>query len=106
MGEIGGYKVILSPRSLDDLHEIVSFIAADKPEAAERFGHQLIDEAEAIGPHPYAGRVVPEIRDPAIRERTFRAYRIIYRVDELKKLVIVSRFWHAARGKPEISFET
>jgi addiction module RelE/StbE family toxin len=97
-----GYKVELSPRALRDLEEVVRFIAADNPQAAERFGNQLIDEAEAIGPHPLAGPVVREFNDPKIRERIFRAYRIVYRVDEERKLIVVSRFWHAARDKPQI----
>lgn len=53
----GGYKVELSPRALRDLEQIVTFIAADNPPAAEKFGQQLIDQADAIGPHPFAGAV-------------------------------------------------
>lgn len=98
----GGYKVELSPRALRDLEQIVTFIAADNPPAAEKFGQQLIDQADAIGPHPFAGRVVPELGDPLIRERIFRSYRIVYRVHDAQKLVVVSRFWHAARGEPQI----
>ena len=101
MGE-GDYKVILSPRALRDLEEIVTYIAADNPQAAERFGRQLISEAEAIAPHPLAGRVVPEFGEPTIRERIFRAYRIVYGVDEDQRLIVVSRFWHAARGRPDV----
>ena len=92
----GGYKVELSPRALRDLEQIVTFIAAD------RFGQRLVDQAEATGKHPFAGRMVPEFGDPVIRERIFRAYRIVYRVHDARKLVVVSRFWHAARGEPQI----
>jgi toxin ParE1/3/4 len=101
MGE-GDYKVILSPRALRDLEEIVTYIAADNPQAAERFGQRLVREAENIAPHPLAGRAVPEFGDPTIRERIFRAYRIVYGVDYERRLVVVSRFWHAARGTPEV----
>ena len=104
MGE-GSWQVILSARALRDLEEIVAFIAADNPPAAERFGHSLIAEAEAIGPHPQAGRMVPEFRDPLIRERIFRAYRIVYRVEQPSRVIVVSRFWHAARDKPDITDE-
>ena len=101
MGE-GSYKVELSPRALGDLEEIVSFIAADNPMAAERFGQQLIDEAQATVLHPFAGRMVPEFRHPTIRERVFRTYRIVYRVYEEQRLLVVARFWHAARGTPRL----
>ncbi len=100
MGE-GRFRVILAPQSLRDLEEIVRYIAADSPQAADRFGQRLISEAEAIGPHPFAGRIVPEFNDPLIRERIHRSYRIVYRVDEQSQMVVVSRFWHAARGTPE-----
>jgi plasmid stabilization system protein ParE len=99
MGE-GRFQVILSRRSLRDLEEIVRYIAADNPQAAERFGQRLIADAEAIGPHPFAGSVVREFGDPLVRERIHRSYRIVYRVDEQRQIVVVSRFWHAARGTP------
>ena len=98
MGE-GRYQVELSPRALEDLKGIVGFIAADNPSAAERFGQRLIDEAEASALHPFAGRMVPELRDVTIRERIFRSCRIVYRVYEEQSLLVVARFWHAARGK-------
>lgn len=101
----GRWPVIVSAQALRDLEEIVAFIAADNPPAAERFGHRLIAEAEAIGPHPLAGRMVPEFADPAIRERIFRSYRIVYRLVEKERLIVVSRFWHAARDKPDLSIE-
>jgi plasmid stabilization system protein ParE len=97
-----GFKVILSARSIRDLESIVLYIASDNPQEAKRVGLQLIEEAEAIGPHPWAGRVVPEFRNPLIRERIFRSYRIVYRVEEDHRRIIVSRFWHAARGIPEL----
>jgi toxin ParE1/3/4 len=101
MGE-GDYKVILSPRALRDLEGIATYIASDNPQAAERFGHRLLDEALNTGLHPLAGRMVPEFADPAIRERIFRAYRIVYRVDHDRQTIVVSRFWHAARNTPDI----
>ncbi len=102
MGE-GEFKVILSPRALRDLEEIVTYIAADDPQAAERFGQQLISQAEAIGSHPFAGRAVPEFGDPKIRERIFRPYQIVHGADQDRRLMVISRFWHAARGTPDVA---
>jgi toxin ParE1/3/4 len=95
-------KVIISARALCDLEEIVRFIATDNPTAAGRFGRQLLAEAESIGGMPLAGRVVPEFKAPDIRERIFRSIRIVYRVDADRHRVVVSRFWHGARGTPEM----
>jgi toxin ParE1/3/4 len=95
-------KVIISARALRDLEEIVRYISADNPQAAVRFGTRLLEEAESIGVMPQAGRVVPEFKMPNIRERIFRSFRIVYRVDEEQHRVVVSRFWHGARGTPEM----
>jgi plasmid stabilization system protein ParE len=48
------------------------------------------------------GRLVPELADPLIREIIVRSYRVVYRLDDSRHLVEVIRFWHAARGTPEI----
>jgi plasmid stabilization system protein ParE len=48
------------------------------------------------------GRVVPEFGVPSIREIIFKSYRIVYRVNHESRVVEVSRFWHGARGTPEL----
>jgi toxin ParE1/3/4 len=96
------FKVILSPRSIQDLQEIVRYISWDNPVAAQSFGHLLIEKARSLGAFPEAGRVVPETGDPDIREKIFRSYRIVYRVKKSEKVIEISRFWHAARGSPHI----
>jgi plasmid stabilization system protein ParE len=61
-------KVILSPRSIQDLREIVRYISFDNPKAAERFGYALIDAALSLGTMPERGRFVPELADGITRE--------------------------------------
>jgi toxin ParE1/3/4 len=95
-------KVILSPCALSDLEEIVRYISADNPTAATRFGMMLLAEAESIGLRPDSGRIVPEFKVPEIRERIFRSIRIVYQVDTTQNRVVIARFWHGARGRPEI----
>jgi plasmid stabilization system protein ParE len=53
-----------------------------------RLGDKLIDRAEEAGQHPLAGRMVPEVGDPAIREVLLKSYRIIYRVEPKRILVL------------------
>ena len=97
-----GGKVILTPQSQDDLREIVSFIAQHNPERAKSFGYELIDQALTLADLPERGRVVPEISEPSVREIVHRPYRIIYEIFPEQNTVYVLRFWHAARGEPEI----
>lgn len=99
----GTYKVILAPLAIQDLAEAVSYIAADNPRAAERFGRALINQTKLLSSFPEIGRFVPEFSpNSGAREIIFRSYRIIYRLDHSQKTAEVSRFWHAARGAPEI----
>ena len=97
-----GFKVILTPQSLDDLKETVTFIAKDNPERARTFGNELIDRALSVAAFPELGRVVPEIGEPAVREIIHGSYRIIYEIFPGQKTVYLLRFWHGARGEPEI----
>jgi len=50
---------------------------------------------ERLADFPNSGRVVPELKDPAIREILFGSYRIVYRVKG--DLVEVLTVYHGAR---------
>jgi plasmid stabilization system protein ParE len=95
-----GYQVILAPRAVRDLEAIVRYIALDNPSAALRFGQALVEKAESVGAFPEAGRVVPEIGNPDIREVRCGSYRIVYHVNHSRRAVEIARFWHAAQGQP------
>jgi toxin ParE1/3/4 len=97
-----GFKVILTPQSLDDLEAIVTFIAKDNPGRARTFGNELIDRALSVAAFPELGRVVPEIGEPAVREVIHGSYRIIYEIFPNRETIYMLRFWHGARGDPEI----
>ena len=97
-----GWPVILTPQAQDDLREVVTFISRHSPERARSFGNTLIDKALTLSLHPERGRIVPELDDSAVREIVHSAYRIIYEVMRDPDSVYVLRFWHGARGTPEI----
>ncbi len=98
-----GYPVILTPQSQNDLRSIVSYIARDDPDRAKAFGYLLIDKSLSIGLMPERGRLVPELNDSAVREIVHGSYRIIYEVLHEPNAVFVLRFWHSARGKPQVT---
>ena len=72
-------KVILSPRAIQDLGEIVRYISFDNPQAAKQFGYSLIDAALSLKDLPERGRLVPEFDDGVTREIIYGRYRIVYR---------------------------
>ena len=96
------YRVVLSPSARADLRDIVRYISFDAPERALQFGLFLISRTQLLAQSPELGRVVPEFEDPFIREIVVRSYRVVYRLNDSRRLVEVIRFWHAARGTPEI----
>lgn len=96
------YQVILSRSARVDIEEIVRYISIDDRKQALRFGRLLIKHTKSLAQLPERGRVVPEFGDEYIREIIVRAYRIVYRVNQYERIVEVVRFWHAARGTPDL----
>ena len=96
------YQVVLSPSPRADLRDIVRYISIDAADRALEFGLFLISRAQLLGRTPMLGRIVPEFDDEIIREIIVRSYRVVYRLDQSQQIVEVVRFWHAARGTPDI----
>ena len=46
------YQVVLSPSAREDLRDLVTYIAADNPSAAERIGMRIISESMRLGGMP------------------------------------------------------
>jgi toxin ParE1/3/4 len=93
-------KTDFSPAALADLEEIGLYIARDNPRAAEVWVDKLVDRAERAALQPRGGRVVPEMGDPDIREVFLRTYRIIYRVEPDRILVLTIMEGHHRLRSP------
>ncbi len=65
------YELVWSPIALDDLHDIVVFIARDNPDRAMSFGYELILQTERLREFPELGREVHEYQNPNFREIIF-----------------------------------
>jgi plasmid stabilization system protein ParE len=68
--------VIYSGAAVADLEQITAFIAADKPEVAERFANRLVDLAESLRSLPERGR--PVEKWPGVRVIVLSPYVIFY----------------------------
>jgi addiction module RelE/StbE family toxin len=101
-----GWKIIIAPSAQADLADIVRYVARHNSDAAARLGYELITRAENLGNFPEIGRIVPESRQPDLREVICRSYRIIYRLRRDEQRIDIVRFWHAARGFPRIPGST
>ena len=88
-------RLEFSPSARADILEIVSVIGLDHPRAAIRWRRELHTRLEVLRTWPHAGRIVPELENPAIREIILRNYRAIYRLapDRVEVFMVV----HARR---------
>jgi toxin ParE1/3/4 len=69
------YRVIWSPRALDDVDSIASYIARDSLAHASAVVAKIIRTTRLLKQFPFAGRVVPEFEDESLRERFAYGYR-------------------------------
>jgi toxin ParE1/3/4 len=100
------YKVIIAPRAISDLRDIVLYVSPERPEAAKRLGYALIEKTKVLSSFPRSGKIVREFSDPNIRQLVLPPYRIIYRIDDTLRVVGVARYWHGAQsnlGSSELS---
>ena len=75
------YRVVWSPRALDDIDSIASYISRDSTAYASAVVAKIIRATRTLKRFPFAGRVVPEFKIENIRERFVYSYRVIYRVE-------------------------
>ena len=80
--------LVWSPEAVEDIDAIAAYIERDSPWYARAVASKIVETAESIPEYPELGRMVPEIDDPAIRERMVHRYRVIYRLDEARVLIV------------------
>jgi addiction module RelE/StbE family toxin len=95
-----GCKIIFSPQAIADLESAVRFIAKENPDAAVRVGNALIDRVAILEDFPLLGSLYPQ--RPGVRKLVSRPYIIFYRLRLEENCVDILRYWHAARGEPEL----
>ena len=90
-----GYRVVWSPRAVEDLEAIARYISADSNAYAAAVVKTILNTTHNLSEFPFAGRVVPELSDDNIREWFAYSYRVNYRVEE--RLVTIAPVVHAKR---------
>ncbi|MBN2410148.1 type II toxin-antitoxin system RelE/ParE family toxin [candidate division KSB1 bacterium] len=77
--------------ALRQLTAIEKFIAGNNPARAETFVNNLVEHGELIAQNPWIGRIVPELANPDIREIIVKKYRLVYKIEK-EKIVILTVF--------------
>jgi toxin ParE1/3/4 len=96
-------KIHWSELALEDIDSIRRYIAMDSKRIADRFVGDLAISTRRLRRFPEIGQIVPESKNPSIREIHFSSYRIIYRVGERQCDIIT--ILHASRDFSSIKFE-
>jgi len=82
--------------------EAVDYIAQDRPQAAAAWLEELITRIGALDRFARRGRVVPEIALPTHREIWHAPYRVIYRVDRSRVVILTLRHWRRSWDPAEV----
>src|SRR3972149_5604569 len=81
--------------ALSDMESIRECIGRDSEYYASRFLGRIIEAVEGLALFPGMGRNVPEAEEENIREIVFQNYRIMYRAESHRILILT--VIHAAR---------
>lgn len=87
-------RIIWSPTAQKRIKEILDFISIDNPTAALSLIDSLEEKVESLKIHPEAGRILPELDNPAIRELVVhKNYGVIYEISQdLIEILTVRHF--------------
>jgi len=89
------YRVIWSPRAVEDLEAIAQYIAVDSTVYAAAVVKRILNTARRLSQFPLSGRIVPELADDNIREWFAYSYRVIYQVEN--RVVTIATVVHGKR---------
>jgi len=82
------YRVTWSPEAVEDLESIAEYIERDSLFYAQSVVSQILSVSRKIKEFPLIGRVLPEIGDENIRERFIYSYRLVYKIEQERILIV------------------
>ncbi|PYP89769.1 MAG: hypothetical protein DMG65_13120 [Candidatus Angelobacter sp. Gp1-AA117] len=93
------YRIIYTQKALNNLAEIIGYIAEDSPDTASRFGSALIEHVELLSRFPRMGGVVR--KRTHVRKLVHTPILIYYRIDENKQALQILHFRYGMRKPPD-----
>lgn len=81
-------RVEWSNLARDDLDELVRYVSRDSEFYARRFGEKVVLATRRLKEFPESGRVIPEAKDKTLREIIVRGYRVMYRLETDRVLIL------------------
>lgn len=96
-------RIVWSPLALERLATIVETIAGDRPTAAKRWLAGVVSTVKRLREFPQSGHIVPELEREDLREVLYPPYRIIYRVDPKRVVILTVRHGRREFDEAEVS---
>ena len=84
-------NIIWSPLSVERLEAIFEYISNDYRSAAMKMIDKIFSKVETLRDYPQIGRKVPEVNREEIRQISLGEYRIIYRVERSRIIILTIR---------------
>ena len=81
-------EVVWSPEASEDLESIVEYIERDSEFYARAVVSKILEASRNIQDFPLMGRMVPETGDEKIREQFIYSYRLVYRIEKQRILIV------------------
>jgi toxin ParE1/3/4 len=81
-------RLIWSPEAVEDLQAIKAYIARDSQFYARSVVAKLLATAKHIPDAVEIGRIVPELADETIRERFVYSYRLVYKIEDARIIIV------------------
>jgi len=82
-------QIIWTPLSVERLEKIYEHVSKDNRSTAIKFVDKIFNKVESLIQNPQRGRKVPEVNREEIREVFLGEYRILYRLEK-KKIIILT----------------
>jgi plasmid stabilization system protein ParE len=82
-------KITWSPLAVEQVQDIAAYIALDKPSVAMEWVEKIFTSIEVLHNFPETGRVVDEVNRKEIRELVRGNYRVIYKIKQKEKEILI-----------------
>lgn len=85
----------------DDLADMVAYISRDSVFYAQAFGEKVVLATRRLEAFPESGRMIPEAEDTTLREIIVQGYRIMYKLQEDRVLILAVMHGSRNLGNPD-----
>jgi len=83
-----GNRVVWSPEALEDLYSISEYIERDSRFYAQAVATKVLATSRTLKQFPFKGRYIPEVADKNYRECIIYNYRLIYKTEKARTLIV------------------